>query len=121
MTYLLIRWLQFIMVPEIVKDKGAATARHVVRVEDSLSQIRLMQQQVGVAQAIAGGEALVPVGVDEVGLADLVEPGDVLGRKLQLGSLEVVLELRGGAAADDHRSDERALQQPGERDLRAGD
>ena len=43
------------------------------------ADIGLVEDQIGLAQAVGGGEALVPVGVDQRRLADLVEPRDLVG------------------------------------------
>ena len=60
----------------------------------------------------------MPIGIEQRRLADLVEPAALLGRELDLGGGEIVLELRLGASADDQRSDARSAEQPGERDAR---
>src|SRR5687768_15122539 len=73
------------------------------------------------AQPILRGKGLVPIRIKQGRLADGIEPGALFGTELELGGEDVVPELVVTAPADDHRSDTGPAQQPGQRDLGAGD
>ena len=85
----------------------------------SALQMRPDEGEISWTEAVLGGPSLVPIGIEQRRLADLVEPGALLGGELHVDGGEIVLELLLGASADDQRSDGGPPQQPGERNARS--